>query len=457
MASSVIAQRVSSFPTFLKVLVPLAGVGVVRSWAGGYVCREDRLLHDKTFILVGGFSGPGLELFRSLALRGCQVIALHPTPADPRILQLTMLLRATSGNERLYCEECDVRSVASVRAFVKRWDRDARKGMVGDLKQRIEALVFCDGEGSGLEDVGLGLPQRLVPSPDDAPLDLHHASLLLSRHALIQLLLPTLLQSSQEAPVRIILALSPFYAASPPLLPTALNLDFQKPGSYPPYAPWVAEGQASLASLALLREFQDRLDTTRAAATNESTNDGSAGIVCLAVCGGFTRAWFRKTLRAGWSHPHFSWIGWIVHLVLLPLVWLLAKSAEQASQDLLLAVLGSGMRAELPTVVGEEAVKEKREEAEEKKSEGGGKIRKDEGKPKVRLRAGCLYRDGQEVSVPQLEVAGPTLGPALWAIESKRVEKLVALAEAVETAAAAQLAPAAADKAASKPKPEKAD
>lgn len=36
----------------------------------------------------------------------------------------------------------------------------------------------------------------------------------------------------------------------------------------------------------------------------------------------------------------------------------------------------------------------------------------------------------------QLETEGPTLGPALWAIESKRVEKLVVQAEAEEKAAA---------------------
>lgn len=51
-ASRVLARRVDALPTLLKVLAPIAIVGVVRSWAGGYVCREDRVLHDKTFILV---------------------------------------------------------------------------------------------------------------------------------------------------------------------------------------------------------------------------------------------------------------------------------------------------------------------------------------------------------------------------------------------------------------------
>ncbi|KAK4698593.1 hypothetical protein P7C70_g7682, partial [Phenoliferia sp. Uapishka_3] len=438
MASSILAKRINSLPGFVKLLAPIAGAGVVRSWAGGYVCQEDRLLHDKIFILVGGFSGPGLALFRQLALRGCQVIALHPTPSDPSIFQLMLLLRETSRNERLYAEECDVCSISSIRAFVKRWDRDARKGMVGDLKARIEALVFCDGEGSGLEGVGIGLPQQLIPTLDGTPLDLHHASLLLSRHALIQLLLPNLLSSSQESPVRIILQLSPFYAASPLLDPANLNLDFQSPApnSYHPYTPWIAEGQASLASLSLLREFQERVDTTRAAAaSNESATDGSAGIVCLAACSGFTRSYFRKILRADWNHESFSWVGFVAWLVILPVLWLFAKNAEEGAQDLLLAVLGSGAKAAVPMVGGEEDLNAVEEKAKEQE---GKKVKRDEGEPKVRLRAGCLYRDGKEVRVAQLEEAGPKLGPALWAIESKRVERLVALAEAGEKEASAK-------------------
>ena len=76
MASSVLARRVDALPTLLKVLLPIAGVGVVRSWAGGYVCREDRLLHDKTFILVVRV----FFLLRTMGLRfsGCREASLGP-------------------------------------------------------------------------------------------------------------------------------------------------------------------------------------------------------------------------------------------------------------------------------------------------------------------------------------------------------------------------------------------
>ncbi|KAM0750504.1 hypothetical protein T439DRAFT_381177 [Meredithblackwellia eburnea MCA 4105] len=441
-AAAVISKRIQTIPGFFKILFPVAALGVLRTYSAGFVCQERRNLVDKTFILVGAFSGPGLVLFRILAQLGCQVIALHPDPSSPEILQMVMLLRESTKNERLYAEECDILSIASIRSFVKSWGRDARKGMVGDLKARIEAIVFCDGLGSGLEGVGIGLPLSHAPvaagaSPQDK-VELNHASLLLNRHAFIQLLLPVLLESARESPVRVILSLSPFYAASRPLLPD-LDLDFAKhPKEYPVIAPWVAEGQASLASLALFREFQDRVETSQTT-TNvpavAATTDGTAGIVTLFVCGGFTRQWFRRNLRAESTHPHFSWVGFIAYIVLFPLLWLFAKSAEEGAQDLLLAVLGTVKRPVVPKVEDEAVLQEQEElkaKEDEKTRQEGKKIERDSGPSEITLRPGCFYREGAEVKVALLEDAGPTLGPSLWALESKRVEKFVALAEAQE-------------------------
>jgi NAD(P)-dependent dehydrogenase (short-subunit alcohol dehydrogenase family) len=327
----------------------------------------------------GGFSGAGLALFQSLAARGAQVIALHPSPATPTILQLVLLLRETSGNERLYADECDMADMGSIRSFVKRWEKDARGGMVQDLEARIEAVVFCDGEGAGLEGQGIGLGRQTV---DDAgTLERYHSSLLLSRHCLVQLLLPTLLRSATHSPVRIVNQVSPFYAARPLNLS---DLDYST-RKYPTRQPWLAEGQSSLGSIALFRELQARV--------NESKNSG-AGLAIVSVCGGFTRSTFRHALRADSRQPHFSWVGFLVYCALFPFIFLFAKSAAEASEGLLAAVLGSVKRADVPVVLGE-AVEEDRP-----KIDVDGKVRKGQGEKErepMRVRGGAVYREGREV------------------------------------------------------------
>lgn len=383
------------------------GLYILRTWAKGFTCREERNLNNKTFVLIvscssfispssavhssslppaqGGFSGPGLSLFRSLASRGAQVIALHPTPSSPHILQLILLLRSSTSNERLYADECDMLDLASVRSFVKRWEKDARSGMVNDLEARIEGIIFCDGEGSGLDgNEGMGVGRILAqhPTNDELALERYHTALLLSRHALVQLLLPTILRSAANTPVRIINQISPFYAAS------ALDLNdldyVTRP--YPDWEPWLVEGQASLGSIALFRELQLRVD--------EQRKPGSGGLVIVSVCGGFTRAWARRTLRANFDNERFSWIGFAVHLIAFPLIFWLMKSAEEASQGLLGAVLGNVRRRDVPDIVGEE----KANEDEEKNRVLKGKARgKREEKVTVPLRGGAVYREGVEI------------------------------------------------------------
>lgn len=313
-------------------------------------------------------------MLRHLATRGAQVVVLHPTPADPAIFQLILLLRETTGNERIYADECDVMTVESVQAFAKRWGSDARKGMLSDLEATIEGLIFCDGDGSGLDGVGIGVGKRHAPG--STSVELHHASLVLARHSLIQFLLPFIIRSSITSPVRIIFQLSPFYSASSsPLLPSpSAVLDFTPPFTYPKWSPWLADGQASLASLALLRELQLRV--------NRGRKTDAAGIICLAACGGFTRAWFRRTLRASQGHENSSWIGFLVYIILLPFITLFAKSANEAAQDLLLTVLGSVT----PEAPGPHPSPE----------DVGKKVARPASKQK-QLRPGALYREGEEI------------------------------------------------------------
>lgn len=267
--------------------------------------------------------------------------------------------------------------IGSIHAFVKRWEKDGRVGMMQDLEARIEGIIFCDGEGAALEGVGMGVGRLEAPAPADDPAELFHSSLLLSRHALTQLLLPTLLKSATTSPVRIISSTSPFYAARALDL---TDLDYSS-RPFPRWEPWLAEGHASLGSIALLRELQVRVD--------ESRKSESGGLVVMSVCPGFTRAWFRRMLRAESTHPKFSWWGLLAYIVLFPLIWVFGKSAEEASQGMLGAVLGSVRGWDGPVVLEEEGQEEKVGLEE--------KINKERERESKRLRGGAVYREGREV------------------------------------------------------------
>jgi hypothetical protein len=257
--------------------------------------------------------------------------------------------------------------------------------MVQDLEARIDGVVFCDGGGIGMEGTGYRVPQQLLPNlSDDDPLDLFHSSLLLSRHALIQLLLPTLLRSASTSstPIRIISQISPFYSTSPTLSLT--NLDYTGMPPFPSTSPWLAEGQSSLASIVLLRELQLRVQ--------------HKNLLIISVCGGVTRAWVYRTLRANREHPRFSWIGWALSWLIWPVVWYLTKSAEEASQGLLAAVLAGVQGGEAPVVVGEEGAAEVKTDGRADEV-GDAKVNQtcQNGRKKIKLRGGAVYREGVEV------------------------------------------------------------
>lgn len=325
---------------------------------------------------------------RDLASRGAQIIALHPDPSSPDIVQLLLLLRSSTGNERIYAEECDILDIASARSFAKRWETEGRSGMVQDLEARIDGIVFCDGAGAGLESTGRGMAQQLVPTGDideGGPLDLYHASYTLARHALVQFLLPALLRSASTSstPIRIVHQVSPFYSAVPEL--NIDDLDYAT-RAFPKWSPWLAEGQASLASIVLVRESQQRLAD-------------KANIIFLSVCCGFTRHWFyHSVLRSTFDHPSFSWIGYILSWILWPLVWCLMKSANAASQILQAAVLGQTVGRHLPSVDAENVTKEMPEASSgDPSTSHQPMLRSEEAKSKLRLRGGVLYREGLEV------------------------------------------------------------
>ncbi|GAA6023404.1 hypothetical protein JCM11491_006460 [Sporobolomyces phaffii] len=423
----------------------------VRSWSRGYVCHEDKELAGKTYMLSGGFSSIGLEVLQFLAAQGAQIIALHPDPTSPAVVQLLMLLRSTSSNERIYVEQCDLGSIDSIKGFIQKWQKDAKSGMVQDLEARIDGIVFCDGDGAGLEGNGYGLRARTVEQVGtEETVERRHATHLTGRHALVQLLLPTLLRSASTAtsPIRIVNQVSPFYSAVVPTTFAPLDLDYSS-RPFPSRSPWIAEGQVALASVLLWREFQSRLELTSNSVSSPPSKDTqarapataapsappadaistSSPILALSVCPGLTRSYVRQTLRASTTHPQFSPAGLAIYLFLLPLVWLFTKSASEGAQVVLGALMAD-------TVAEGERGKKKKKRV---KTPEGVLVEDEEekgkrGERRMWVRGGALYREGALVRLPILDKLPPTMANELWEAESKRVERLLAASVKVEKA-----------------------
>ncbi|GAA5995250.1 putative oxidoreductase [Rhodotorula paludigena] len=393
----------------------------IRTWSRGFVCREERKLAGKTYLLVGGFSSTGLSVFSSLAARGAQIIALHPTPLSPSVVQLLLVLRSSSENERLYAEECDLTSVRSIRDFVLRWKKDAREGLVGDLEARLDGIVFCDGEGAGApSSLAIGAEQAWALDTGDERLSEYRLSRLTGRHALVQLLMPILLRSAatSTSPLRLINTVSPYYSAIAPGSFRPGDLDYLAPDAppFPRSQPWLAEGQVALASVLLWRELQRRVSTAASASAAAPSPSADAPpklsdlplpstpLLALSVCPGLTRASLRAHIAPSLATP----LRLIVFIACHPLIWLFAKSADEAAQGVLGALLGD--------VEGSSA---DNGSSEGKKADG------EDTTGRMRVRGGALYREGIEVRIPALDSVDPSVGAELWDSETKLVERLL--------------------------------
>lgn len=363
-------------------------------------------------------------MLQYLAAAGAQVVILTPEPLSPRVVQLLLLLRSTTENERLYAEECDLGDAASVRRFAKGWQKDARGGMVQDLEARIDGVILCDDDD---EDDGSvrapGIGAAAAAAVPNIPAGMSGTSAygmtrLTGRHALVQLLLPTLLRSASTSasPLRIVNSVSPFYATVTASTFRPDDVEYRAPDAppYPSSQPWIAHGQVALASILLWREFHLRLKPTGTSAPAAGTaqaptptqeEEGSrpsadvadpTPLLALSVCPGLLRSTIRALLRASPSSPSFSVLGCAAYLAVYPLVWLFAKSAEEGAQVVLAALMAD---------VYKEGGEQRQRTAKMARGPDGrladeGRKRRaplEEDRPPLLVRPGALYREGLEV------------------------------------------------------------
>ncbi|GAC95261.1 hypothetical protein PHSY_002836 [Pseudozyma hubeiensis SY62] len=160
-------------------------------------------LHGRVVLVAtGAFTPLGVVTLSSLAHRGAQIIALTPDISDPSVIQLVHLIRDSTQSELIYAEQCDVASLESISAFAALWNSGDKKQQEG--VRRLDGVLFLP---PGRDD--LGTVQGSHPARADRVYQLH----VLAKFHLINSLLSGLLVQPPEREVRIVSAMSPFYAA----------------------------------------------------------------------------------------------------------------------------------------------------------------------------------------------------------------------------------------------------
>ncbi|KDN52070.1 hypothetical protein K437DRAFT_254624 [Tilletiaria anomala UBC 951] len=256
----------------------LAALATVKGWAGGIDWLAnleperggpgERDLHGRVVLIVGGFTPLGLVVQTQLAARGAQIIALTPSLASPRTLQLVQLLRDSTRNELIYAEQCDVLDPHSVTYFAETWNKgltDARKtnplgssgsgaGPAEQVGLRLDAIIFLPLDETAYS-AGEGL-QRING------FELAHAEVA-ARYHFVQSMLSSLLLLPPDRDIRIVSAISPwhpsgiasFSAEDPDYLLERMTVEHH----FPRWQPWCASGAAALRWLALSVELQRRI------------------------------------------------------------------------------------------------------------------------------------------------------------------------------------------------------
>lgn len=289
--------------------------------------------------------------------------------------------------------------------------------MMQDLEARIDGIVFCDGEGGGGgEALPFGQGVGYAYQEGGERVERYKMAHLTGRHALVQLLLPSLLRQAQRSttPTRIINCVSPFYAAVSPkegeLDPKALNYDEReeegkKKRMFPRRQPWVAMGRVDAASVLLWAEFQRRVSPITAAADDTDLDakapspspaaaaaaDSTAPpppppLLALSVSPGLPRSTLTSLLLLPSPSSSFFSLRFFLFLLFYPLIWLFGKTADEAAQGVLGALVGE--------VEGGRKRGLRGEGGGEGKGEKGGEEERREG---MKVRGGRLYREGVEV------------------------------------------------------------
>ncbi|GJE94735.1 hypothetical protein PsYK624_109060 [Phanerochaete sordida] len=413
-AAYALATHVLPTGYYWHTAIGVGSVVITYAFAQGKTTDRERDLHARTILVTGAFTPLGLTTISNLASRGANVIALSPFPLEhPCNTLIIPAIRSTTKNENIFAEHADLTSSASVRAFCTKFLTE------GD--QRLDGIVFAHeytGAGSMFANTAAHEQKREVAS--------------LASFLFTTLLLPALLVAPVERDIRIVNVVNPFYAAAIP----SFNADLiasMSPDEAPRKRPlFLAEGHRALRTIVLTRHLQRILNAlpNRAPTLDSKTPGGvppekpspkeaqddaedkskskfPSNIVAVTVAPGISRTeTVRVALGADKSvDPEgYSTFGFVLHILLFPFIWLLAKSSDMATQTVIHALfLPTPFKRALAHLAAATAAAAAAENAspEAKKDEGPVEIERPAPNSLTEiLKPGALYRECSVVTLP---------------------------------------------------------
>ncbi|KAG8829674.1 hypothetical protein FRC18_009155 [Serendipita sp. 400] len=299
---------------YLPIAVGTLSIYITKAWFSGRKTTRERDLHGRTVLLTGATSSLGFTLLTALAKRGAQIIAVVPDTSDPTLMSMIDLVRFTTDNELIYAEQCDMSSPNAIKEFCAQLIKSSGGGLQSE-PPRLDAVVFAH------EYTHIGA-LNATASEQNREHTLRREGRL-ATFFWTTLLLPVLLTAPEDRDIRFINIVSPFYAAAVPSFSPNVS---QKEGSSSPRSGkgtsvWLEEGKRSLEAILHTRHLQRILDALPAPSIRADSTPQIG-----------------PYLRADKTSPMYSTIGLLCYAVVLPFLYVFAKSSEAAIQSVLHAL-----------------------------------------------------------------------------------------------------------------------
>ncbi|KAG2420077.1 hypothetical protein HFD88_004875 [Aspergillus terreus] len=339
-----VREGVSSIPyawTVLQVAPWALLLAALKYYFGGARNGSERLMHSKVVMVTGGTSGIGASVVYELASRGAQIILLtQHAPNDIFLVDYIEDLRKSTGNQLIYAEQVDLRSLHSIRTFATKWIDNVPP-------RRLDMLILCAGTATPTS----ASPRPVTPDGLDEEWQVNY----LANFHLLSILSPALRAQPPHRDVRVIFTTCASYIGG--------KLNLKEADTAPTTAATaVATAMATSSKKAKSKKKPTPATTTSSSvATRKRPNLFAASKLSLMI---FAHA-FQQHLNAYKRpdgqppctrvlvvDPGFSrtpgtrrWLtggslwGLLFYLLTWPFWWLVLKSAPQGAQSILYAAM----------------------------------------------------------------------------------------------------------------------